>query len=97
MKSRHFRIVTGLVASAAMLTSATLGLVSTAQAAPKAIRVAYLSFAVSNSYDAPMLAAAKAVAAADGVSVTVFDANNNPATQYTQRTPGLRNVFGSLK
>lgn len=58
--------------------------VQAAKAKAKPIKVAYLSFAVSNSYDAPMLAAAKAVAAADGVQITVFDANNNPATQYAQ-------------
>ena len=84
VKSKNFRTKIGLAASVALLSSASLGIDSTAQAAPQTIRVAYLSFAVSNSYDAPMLAAAKAVAAADGVSVTVFDANNNPATQYTQ-------------
>jgi len=46
--------------------------------------IAYLSFAVTNSYDSPMLAAAKAVAEADGAEVTVFDANNDPKVQYQQ-------------
>lgn len=84
MKLRIFRGVTGVVAGAALLSVTSLSVTATAQASTKQIHVAYLSFAVSNSYDAPMLAAAKAVAAADNVSVTVFDANNNPATQYTQ-------------
>jgi len=48
------------------------------------VKIAYLSFAVANTYDAPMLAAAKAVAAAQNASVTVFDANNSPTTQYSQ-------------
>ena len=48
------------------------------------MRVAYLSFAVANSYDAPMLAAAKAVAKAKGAKVTVFDAANDPKKQLGQ-------------
>jgi ribose transport system substrate-binding protein len=48
------------------------------------VKIAYLSFAVANTYDAPMLAAAKAVATAQNASVTVFDANNSPTTQYSQ-------------
>jgi len=84
VKLKLFRSVTGVAVGVALLSSGSLGVAASAQAATKSIHVAYLSFAVSNSYDAPMLAAAKAVAAADGASVTVFDANNNPATQYTQ-------------
>ena len=53
-------------------------------AAPKAATIAYLSFAVDNSYDAPMLAAAQAVASADGATLKVFDANNSPQTQFDQ-------------
>lgn len=55
-----------------------------AKKAPAHLKIAYLSFAVDNSYDAPMLAAAQAVAAADHASVKVFDANNSPTTQYSQ-------------
>jgi ribose transport system substrate-binding protein len=47
-------------------------------------RVAYLSFAVANSYDAPMLAAAKAVAKQQHAKVTVFDAANDPKKQFAQ-------------
>ncbi len=50
----------------------------------KHVTIAYMSFAVANTYDAPMLAAAKAVAASKNATVKVFDANNNPATQYSQ-------------
>ena len=48
------------------------------------MNIAYMSFAVQNSYDAPMLAAAQAVAATDGATLKVFDANNSPQTQYNQ-------------
>jgi ribose transport system substrate-binding protein len=50
----------------------------------KPLTIAYLSFAVENSYDAPMLAAAEAVADSDHASVKVFDAKNSPQTQYSQ-------------
>ncbi len=52
--------------------------------AKKPVRVAYLSFAVANSYDAPMLAAAQSVAKAQGAKVTVFDAANDPKKQLSQ-------------
>lgn len=55
----------------------------------KPIKIAYMSFAVTNSYDAPMLAAAKAVAAANNATLTVFDAKNSPTSQYSQ----LQNVI----
>lgn len=50
----------------------------------KTLQIAYLSFAVANSYDAPMLAAARAAASAGNAQLTVFDANNDPATQTKQ-------------
>jgi ribose transport system substrate-binding protein len=52
--------------------------------APKTLEIAYLSFAVANSYDAPMLAAAKAAAAAGNANLTVFDANLDPTAQVKQ-------------
>jgi ribose transport system substrate-binding protein len=48
------------------------------------LEIAYLSFAVANSYDAPMLAAAQAAAAAGNAKLTVFDANLDPAAQAKQ-------------
>jgi ribose transport system substrate-binding protein len=48
------------------------------------LQIAYLSFAVANSYDAPMLAAAEEAAAAGGAELTVFDANNDPGAQTQQ-------------
>ena len=50
----------------------------------KPVKVAYLSFAVANSYDAPMLAAAKEVAKAQGAKVTVLDAANDPKKQLAE-------------
>jgi ribose transport system substrate-binding protein len=57
----------------------------------KALNIAYLSFAVENSYDAPMLAAAQAVASDNHATMKVFDANNSPQTQYAQ----LQDVISS--
>ncbi len=55
------------------------------------LSIAYLSFAVENSYDAPMLAAAQAVAADNNATLKVFDANNSPQTQFSQ----LQDVINS--
>ena len=62
-------------------------------ASTKALKLAYLSFAVANSYDAPMLAAAKAAASSGNATLTVFDANNSPQTQFSQ----FQNVISSGK
>jgi ribose transport system substrate-binding protein len=48
------------------------------------LELAYISFAIANSYDAPMLAAAKAAATAGNANLTPFDGNLNPATQTQQ-------------
>ena len=70
--------------SSTVAASAATSAAPSTSAAPKAMNIAYLSFAVDNTYDAPMLAAAQAVASTDGAKLTVFDANNNPQTQYDQ-------------
>jgi ribose transport system substrate-binding protein len=80
---------TSTVRRAALLAALFATSAVAAGAAPAAptggqVRVAYLSFAVANSYDAPMLAAAKAVAKAQGASVTVLDAANDPKKQLGQ-------------
>jgi ribose transport system substrate-binding protein len=77
------------LALAACGNSGTTSSTSSAPATPKAsaskpVNIAYLSFAVENSYDAPMLAAAQAVADDDHATMKVFDANNSPQTQYSQ-------------
>ncbi|MGH8980489.1 MAG: sugar ABC transporter substrate-binding protein [Acidimicrobiales bacterium] len=50
----------------------------------KTLKVAYLSFAIQNSYDAPMLAAAKAEAKKVHVDLTVFNAKTTPGTQFSE-------------
>jgi len=74
---------TGL-ALAACSSGGTTSTSSSSSSAGKHLSIAYLSFAVENSYDAPMLAAAQAVAADNNATLKVFDANNNPQTQYSQ-------------
>jgi ribose transport system substrate-binding protein len=70
--------------------STPAGTATGASAAPpsaavaKTLELAYISFAVANSYDAPMLAAAKAAAASGNANLTVFDGNLDPATQTKQ-------------
>jgi ribose transport system substrate-binding protein len=76
-----WRPVLVALAAAAVAAIGATGATSTTAAKPK---VAYLSFAVANSYDAPMLAAARKVARAQGASVTVFDAANDPNKQLQQ-------------
>lgn len=65
-------------------TAASSASSSSSGTAAKALNIAYLSFAVENSYDAPMLAAAQAVASDNHATLKVFDANNSPQTQYSQ-------------
>ena len=75
------------LALAACSSSSTTTAGSSSSSSPPAgkhLSIAYLSFAVENSYDAPMLAAAQAVAADNNATLKVFDANNNPQTQYSQ-------------
>jgi len=47
------------------------------------LQIAYISFAVDNTYDAPMLEAAQEVAAANNAEITVFDGALDPAVQGT--------------
>ncbi|MDF1478190.1 sugar ABC transporter substrate-binding protein [Leifsonia sp. H3M29-4] len=47
------------------------------------LQIAYISFAVANTYDEPMLAEAQKVADANNAELTVFDGNLDPATQGT--------------
>jgi ribose transport system substrate-binding protein len=70
--------------SAAPATSSSSAPAASASAPAKTLELAYISFAVANSYDAPMLAAAKAAAAAGNANLTVFDGNLDPATQTKQ-------------
>jgi len=93
MKALLHKQAVFLCALALMLVGLSVAAASPAQAArnKKQIKIAFLSFAVNNPYDAPMLAAAKTTAVADGVKMVVFDANTSPTLQYTQ----LRSVINS--
>lgn len=77
-------------ASSAPATTEAPPSVAASEAAPspsaeaKTLEIAYLSFAVANSYDAPMLASAQAAAAAGNAKLTVFDSNLDPAVQSKQ-------------
>jgi len=76
---------TRAVTAVAVLAVAAAATISGGAAAGSSTpKIAYLSFAVANSYDAPMLAAAKAVAKSSGASVTVFDAANDPKKQLAE-------------
>jgi ribose transport system substrate-binding protein len=74
------------VAACGSSSSDTTSSASTAKPANanKQVRIAYLSFAVANSYDAPMLAAAQTVAKTSNATVQVFDAANDPKKQFAQ-------------
>ena len=70
---------------AAPTTAASAAAPTASPSAPeKTLEIAYLSFAVANSYDAPMLASAQAAAASGNAKLTVFDANLDPAAQTKQ-------------
>ncbi|HEX6931372.1 MAG TPA: sugar ABC transporter substrate-binding protein [Streptosporangiaceae bacterium] len=77
-----------MAAAGLVLAACSSGGSTPASSAPpssgKPLSIAYLSFAVENSYDAPMLAAAQAVAADNNATLKVFDANNSPQTQFSQ-------------
>jgi ribose transport system substrate-binding protein len=74
----------------ASITVVALGAESGASAPNKTLRLAYLSYAVANPYDAPMLASARTAAASNGARITaIFDANNDANAQFAQ----LQNVI----
>ena len=75
---------TAILAVATAGAIAATGIASGASGSRERPRVAFMSFAVANSYDAPMLAAAKAAAKKGGGTVTVFDAANDPKKQFSQ-------------
>jgi ribose transport system substrate-binding protein len=98
MLKNRFRSVTILTAGLMVMTSIGFGVMSSAQAATKhkvkTYNVAYLSYGVANSYDAPMLAAAKAVAETTGhVNVQVFDSQSTDTLQVSD----LQQVISSGK
>lgn len=98
MLKDRFRSVTIVMAGLMVMTSIGLGVMaggaSAAATKAKTFNVAYLSYGVANSYDAPMLAAAQAVAAADGhIKVQVFDSQSTDTIQVSE----LQDVVNSGK
>ncbi|MGH2872016.1 MAG: sugar ABC transporter substrate-binding protein [Solirubrobacteraceae bacterium] len=77
--------------SAPAASSSSAAASSSGVPASKPIKLAYMSFAVDNSYDAPMLAAAQAVASDNNATMTVFDAANDPTKQFSE----LQDVIAS--
>jgi ribose transport system substrate-binding protein len=71
----------------ALVASVAIGMVAStpvASAKGRHLKLVFLSFAATNnSYDAPMLAAAKKEASKLNASLQVMDANNSPTTQYS--------------
>ena len=85
---------TAVPAGSAAAASAAASTPAPASSAPdKTLQIAYISFAVANSYDAPMLAAAQAAAAAGNAQLTVMDGNLDPAAQ----TKELQDAIASGK
>ena len=81
-----------LVAACGSSSNSSTSSSNAASTAPaEETNLAYLSFAVANSYDAPMLAAAKAAASALNATLDVKDANNSPDEQLAQLETALSN------
>jgi len=83
-RARSLALLLAALLAIAALAAAGAAARTASRAASSPVRIAYLSFAVANSYDAPMLAAAKAAAASGNAKITVFDANNDPKAQFSQ-------------
>jgi ribose transport system substrate-binding protein len=80
-----WRRASAVVVAFAAIAAAAIGATGAASHTSAKPKIAYLSFAVANSYDAPMLAAARKVAKAQGAgSIAVFDAQNDPNKQLQQ-------------
>jgi len=82
---------------AALLSTSLVSVASAKTVVIPTFKVAYVSYAVANTYDAPMLAAAEAAAISTAnaakarVSVTVFDG----AMSYTQQISAIQDVTSS--
>jgi ribose transport system substrate-binding protein len=90
MRQTHpVRLIRPLAIAAAGATILALSACSAAAPAPTdaadaaPLQVAYISFAVANTYDEPMLVEAQKVADENNVELTVFDGNLDPNLQVT--------------
>lgn len=83
---RRGAVIGATLAAAALALSACSGPADSgdAPAEDEPIQVALLAFAVANTYVTPMLEQAQAVADANNVELTIFDANNDPNAQLAQ-------------
>jgi ABC-type sugar transport system substrate-binding protein len=68
------------------------------------LQIAYISFAVANTYDEPMLAEAQRVADENNAELTVFDGNLDPNTQVSliqdviaTSDQGLQGAIGAIE
>jgi ribose transport system substrate-binding protein len=80
-------VIGATIAAAALVLSACSTPADDGDDAPAAeerIQVALLAFAVANTYVTPMIEEAQAVADANNVELTIFDANNDPNAQLAQ-------------
>jgi ribose transport system substrate-binding protein len=89
-QSPSVRLRRPLAVAAAAATALALAACSTPStdggdggSSDETLQIAYISFAVANTYDEPMLAAAQEVAAANNAEITVFDGNLDPNLQVT--------------
>jgi ribose transport system substrate-binding protein len=80
---RPLAIAAAATAALALAACSTPATDDGAAPTEETLQIAYISFAVANTYDEPMLAAAQEVAAANNAEITVFDGNLDPATQGT--------------
>jgi len=80
---RPFAIAAAATAALALAACSTPAPDAGGDATEETLQIAYISFAVANTYDEPMLAEAQRVADENNAELTVFDGNLDPATQGT--------------
>lgn len=82
--NRFRTVIAGAVVAALAVGMVASTSVASAKGKTGHLKLVFLSFAATNnSYDAPMLAAAKAEASKLNATLQVMDANNSPTTQYS--------------
>ncbi len=73
----------GMVAAAALALAACTTPATGGDDGDERLQIAYISFAVANTYDEPMLAEAQRIADENNAELTVFDGNLDPNLQVT--------------
>lgn len=88
-QSRSIALRSSAALGMAAVAALALGACSAPAPAPgggdegERLQIAYISFAVANTYDEPMLAEAQRVADENNAELTVFDGNLDPSIQVT--------------